>query len=81
MPVAEAPVRVQMAVDSAATSIAAPAVITTEFGCDLFFARYLWKSNHLLWASGSGQPDLGGKEVHDQRLLLEMEEATVSICY
>lgn len=72
VPVAEAPVRVQ------ASGNGAPAVKTTEFGCDLFFARHLWKSNQILWASGSTQPDFGGKEVYDQRLLLEMEEANVS---
>ncbi|CDS37731.1 dna polymerase epsilon catalytic subunit a [Echinococcus multilocularis] len=71
VPVAEAPVRVQ------ASGNGAPAVSTTEFGCDLFFARHLWKSNQILWASGSAQPDFGGKEVYDQRLLLEMEEANV----
>ncbi|VDK32832.1 unnamed protein product [Taenia asiatica] len=71
VPVAEAPVRVE------ASGNGAPAVETTEFGCDLFFARHLWKSNQVLWASGSTQPDFGGKEVYDQRLLLEMEEANV----
>ncbi|VDM17454.1 unnamed protein product [Hydatigera taeniaeformis] len=71
VPVTDTPVRVQTSGNSA------PAVTTTEFGCDLFFARHLWKSNQILWASGSTQPDFGGKEVYDQRLLLEMEEANV----
>lgn len=78
MPVTETPVRVHNPSETEASSSISPAVSTTEFGCDLFFARYLWKSNHILWASGFGQPDFGGKEVQDQRLLLEMEEATVS---
>ncbi|VDL61470.1 unnamed protein product [Hymenolepis diminuta] len=81
VPVTETPVRVQLPSETTdeGTTInsVSPAVSTTEFGCDLFFARHLWKSNHILWASGSGQPDFGGKEVHDQRLLLEMEEASV----
>ncbi|KAM7543304.1 hypothetical protein Aperf_G00000018284 [Anoplocephala perfoliata] len=79
IPVTESPVRVHIPseVEVPISSSTSPAVSTTEFGCDLFFARYLWKSNHILWASGFGQPDFGGKEVHDQRLLLEMEEATV----
>ncbi|VDO10079.1 unnamed protein product [Rodentolepis nana] len=81
IPVTETPVRVQVPsekTDEGATITSiSPAISTTEFGCDLFFARHLWKSNHILWASGSGQPDFGGKEVYDQRLLLEMEEASV----
>ena len=49
---------------------------TTMFGCDLFFARHLYKHNHLLWCSPSERPDLGGKEADDSRLSSEVEEST-----
>jgi DNA polymerase epsilon subunit 1 len=40
------------------------------FACDLFYARHLVKHNHLLWCSFTDQPDLGGKEQDDYRMLL-----------
>ncbi|CAF3770320.1 unnamed protein product, partial [Rotaria sordida] len=40
------------------------------FACDLFYARHLIKHNHLLWCSLTDQPDLGGKEQDDYRMLL-----------
>ena len=39
----------------------------TLFGCDLFFARHLYKHNHVLWCSPTERPDLGGKEADDNR--------------
>ncbi len=79
VPVADAPVHIPTTTSCAegAPPIAAP-ICTTEFGCDLFYARHLAKQNHILWASGTSRPDFGGKEVDDQRLMLEMEEANVS---
>ncbi|VDM60133.1 unnamed protein product [Angiostrongylus costaricensis] len=38
------------------------------FGLDLFFARNLQRAGHVLWASPSSRPDLGGKELDDLRL-------------
>uniref|UniRef100_A0A5K3FMW5 DNA polymerase epsilon catalytic subunit n=1 Tax=Mesocestoides corti TaxID=53468 RepID=A0A5K3FMW5_MESCO len=77
LPVAESPSRLSASsAEGDAPPIAAP-ICTTEFGCDLFFARHLAKQNHILWASGSSRPDFGGKEVDDQRLMLEMEEANI----
>jgi len=32
---------------------------------DIFFARTLLAKDHVLWASSSGKPDLGGKEQDD----------------
>lgn len=56
----------------------APPLCITEFGCDLFYARHLAKQNHILWACGASiRPDFGGKEVDDQRLMLETEECNV----
>lgn len=40
------------------------------FGADLFFARHLQKHNHVLWASPTERPDLGGKEADDNRWVL-----------
>ena len=40
------------------------------FACDLFYARHLIKRHHLLWCSLTDQPDLGGKEQDDYRILL-----------
>lgn len=40
------------------------------FACDLFYGRHLVKHNHLLWCSLTDQPDLGGKEQDDYRMLL-----------
>ena len=37
------------------------------FGADLFFARHLQKHSHVLWASPTERPDLGGKEADDNR--------------
>ncbi|XP_043195220.1 DNA polymerase epsilon catalytic subunit A-like [Amphibalanus amphitrite] len=50
----------------------------TLFGEDLFYARHLRKHNHVLWASPTERPDLGGKEADDQRLLIEGEELSRS---
>lgn len=33
------------------------------FGLDLFFARHLQRAGHVLWASPSSRPDLGGKVI------------------
>ena len=40
----------------------------TILAADVFYARHLHRSNHVLWASTSPLPDLGGKEEDDQRL-------------
>lgn len=45
------------------------------FGADVFFARLLQKHNFVLWASPTSRPDLGGREVDDNRLLSEFEES------
>ncbi len=42
-----------------------------SFGCDLFYARHLRRQNSVLWCSPTPQPDLGGKERDDTRLLME----------
>lgn len=44
----------------------------TIFGADLFFARHLRRQNHVLWASPGERPDLGGKELDDNRLLTDI---------
>ncbi|ESO90687.1 hypothetical protein LOTGIDRAFT_217825 [Lottia gigantea] len=48
----------------------------TLYGCDLFFARHLYKHNHLLWCSPTERPDLGGKEADDNRLCMELQGST-----
>ncbi|CAN8193292.1 unnamed protein product [Coccothraustes coccothraustes] len=58
----------------------------STFGSDLFFSRHLRRHNHLLWLSPTARPDLGGKEVDDNRLVMEFDErASVEInnpgCY
>lgn len=45
------------------------------FGADIFYARLLQKHNFALWASPTSRPDLGGREVDDNRLLSEFEES------
>ncbi|GFR70989.1 DNA polymerase epsilon catalytic subunit A-like, partial [Elysia marginata] len=47
------------------------------FGCDLFLARLAIKHSHILWASPTHRPDLGGKEADDNRLCMELEESSV----
>ncbi|XP_055866677.1 DNA polymerase epsilon catalytic subunit A-like isoform X1 [Biomphalaria glabrata] len=49
----------------------------TLYGCDLFLARLAMKHNHILWASPTSRPDLGGKEADDNRLCMELEESSV----
>ncbi|OWR54597.1 DNA polymerase [Danaus plexippus plexippus] len=46
----------------------------TQFGADVFFARHLLKHNFVLWCSGSERPDLGGREIDDNRLVSESDE-------
>ncbi|XP_068619039.1 DNA polymerase epsilon catalytic subunit 1 [Battus philenor] len=46
----------------------------TLFGADLFYARHLIKNNFVLWCSNSERPDLGGREIDDNRLVSEVEE-------
>ncbi|CAH0728541.1 unnamed protein product, partial [Brenthis ino] len=46
----------------------------TLFGADLFFARHLVKNNFVLWCSSLERPDLGGREIDDNRLVSEAEE-------
>ncbi|RCN34958.1 hypothetical protein ANCCAN_19206 [Ancylostoma caninum] len=46
------------------------------FGLDLFFARNLQKAGHVLWASPSSRPDLGGKELDDLRLTSDWKPLT-----
>ena len=41
----------------------------STLSADLFYARHLLKNNHVLWASNSPVPDLGGKEEDDHRLM------------
>ncbi|CAF1651666.1 unnamed protein product, partial [Didymodactylos carnosus] len=48
------------------------------FACDLFYARHLVKHNHLLWCSLTDQPDLGGKEQDDYRMLLTTGNDTIA---
>lgn len=48
----------------------------TLFGADLFFARHLRRQNHVLWASPAERPDLGGKELDDNRLLIDIFDWT-----
>ncbi|KAH9489960.1 hypothetical protein Btru_036333 [Bulinus truncatus] len=48
----------------------------TLYGCDLFLARLAMKHNHILWASPTNRPDLGGKEADDNRLCMELEESS-----
>lgn len=49
----------------------------TTFTLDLFFARSLQERNHILWASRSGYPDFGGKEIQDYRLTSDWD----NICF
>uniref|UniRef100_A0A0X3P616 DNA-directed DNA polymerase n=2 Tax=Schistocephalus solidus TaxID=70667 RepID=A0A0X3P616_SCHSO len=77
VPVADAPPHVSLTSLPSPTNTPATPLPTVEFGCDLFYARHLIKQNHILWVSATGRPDFGGKEVDDQRLMLEMEESTV----
>ncbi|XP_041470272.1 DNA polymerase epsilon catalytic subunit A-like isoform X2 [Lytechinus variegatus] len=44
-------------------------------GADLFFARHLNKHGHVMWASPTNRPDLGGKEADDNRLVTEFDES------
>ncbi|ETN82564.1 DNA polymerase family B, partial [Necator americanus] len=46
------------------------------FGLDLFFARNLQRAGHVLWASPSSRPDLGGKELDDLRLTSDWKPLT-----
>ncbi|XP_072929758.1 DNA polymerase epsilon catalytic subunit 1 isoform X2 [Epargyreus clarus] len=46
----------------------------TLFGADLFYARHLVKHNFVLWCSNLERPDLGGREIDDNRLVSEVEE-------
>ncbi|XP_064424312.1 DNA polymerase epsilon catalytic subunit A [Latimeria chalumnae] len=46
----------------------------STFGSDLFFSRHLRRHNHLLWLSPNSRPDLGGKEMDDNRLVMEFDE-------
>ncbi|KPJ14335.1 DNA polymerase epsilon catalytic subunit A [Papilio machaon] len=46
----------------------------TLFGADLFYARHLIKNNFVLWCSNLERPDLGGREIDDNRLVSEVEE-------
>ncbi|KAK5966376.1 DNA polymerase epsilon catalytic subunit [Trichostrongylus colubriformis] len=46
------------------------------FGLDLFFARNLQRAGHVLWASPSSRPDLGGKELDDLRLSADWKPLT-----
>ena len=38
------------------------------FAADIFYARHLSRSNHVLWISPTDRPDLGGKEEDNFRL-------------
>ncbi|XP_014670833.1 PREDICTED: DNA polymerase epsilon catalytic subunit A-like [Priapulus caudatus] len=49
---------------------------TALFAADLFFTRHLRKHNHILWASPTERPDLGGKENDDNRLISDLDEKT-----
>ncbi|XP_026333322.1 DNA polymerase epsilon catalytic subunit A [Hyposmocoma kahamanoa] len=46
----------------------------TIFGADLLYARHLLKHNFVLWCSNLERPDLGGREIDDNRLVSEVEE-------
>ena len=45
------------------------------WGADLLFARELTAAGHVLWASPTTRPDLGGKEMDDNRLSSERADA------
>ncbi|CAH4036854.1 unnamed protein product [Pieris brassicae] len=47
----------------------------TLFGADLFYARHLIKHNFVLWCSNLERPDLGGREIDDNRLVSEVEDS------
>ncbi|XP_022098482.1 DNA polymerase epsilon catalytic subunit A-like [Acanthaster planci] len=49
---------------------------TGIFGADLFYARHLQKHSHVMWASPTERPDLGGREADDSRLVTEFEESS-----
>ena len=42
------------------------------FVCDVLAARHLRASNHLLWISETGRPDLGGAEEDDHSFGMNM---------
>jgi len=44
------------------------------YASDIFFARHLSRSNHVLWISPTDRPDLGGKEEDNFRLVTEFDE-------
>ena len=46
------------------------------YGGDVFFARHLTQSGHLLWCSPSPRPDLGGREKDLARLESDADELT-----
>lgn len=51
-----------------------PANDATLYASDIFFARHLIRSNHVLWISPTDRPDLGGKEEDNFRLVTEFDE-------
>ncbi|CAH2045106.1 unnamed protein product, partial [Iphiclides podalirius] len=52
----------------------------TLFGADLFYARHLIKNNFVLWCSNLERPDLGGREIDDNRLAGEAEAEEAGGC-
>lgn len=50
------------------------------FISDVFYARHLQKHGHVLWASPSDKPDLGGQEEDDHRLMTDMSEGRSIEC-
>ncbi|XP_050664128.1 DNA polymerase epsilon catalytic subunit 1 isoform X2 [Leptidea sinapis] len=48
----------------------------TLFGADLFYARHLLKHNFVLWCSSLERPDLGGREIDDNRLVSETDDSS-----
>jgi DNA polymerase epsilon subunit 1 len=44
---------------------------TAMFVADVFYSRHLIRHNHITWATPTDQPDLGGHEHDDYRLMME----------
>ncbi|XP_067928568.1 DNA polymerase epsilon catalytic subunit A-like [Watersipora subatra] len=49
------------------------------FACDLFYSRYLARENHVLWASLTDTPDLGGKQTDDKRFAVHDVDEPISL--
>ncbi|KAJ9072333.1 DNA polymerase epsilon catalytic subunit [Entomophthora muscae] len=54
---------------------------TPAFLADVFFARYLRRSHSVLWWSAADLPDLAGKELDENRLLVDQETSLPNVDY